>query len=143
MLDENVSIEFTYVPIKDITGNIDKKRKLFGRKFVENNKYKCKIIYRQCDYELVEYFVQIDYTYNRNALFKKKLNGINNIADMSYMFSECISIPSEISKLDTSNVINIKYMFNEAFPSSLPDISNWDTSEVHTMEGMLCHCENL
>ena len=56
---------------------------IFGNKFVENNKNKCKMIIDNKEYEITEkYNVQ---NYNNNNL-KIKLKGINNITDLSYMF---------------------------------------------------------
>ena len=74
--------------------------KLFGYKFVNNNKNICKMIILNGEYEIMEkYKVK---KYNNNIL-KIKLKGINNITNMSDMFNGCSSL------------------------SSLPDISKWNT----------------
>ena len=39
------------------------KVRIFGEKFVNKNKYKCKIIYKNQEYELKEYFEDIDNNY--------------------------------------------------------------------------------
>ena len=68
---------------------------IFGYKFVENNKNKCKMIIDNIEYEIREkYNVE-----NNNNNLKIKLKGIN-INDMSYMFSDCSSLLSlpDISK---------------------------------------------
>ena len=72
--------------------------KIFGSKFVENNKNICKMIIDNNEYELSEI-----YNAERNNKLKIKLKIINHITDMSYMFYGCSSL------------------------LSLPDISEWNT----------------
>ena len=63
--------------------------KLFGSDFVKRNKdkYKCKIIYNEKEYDLMEYFT-FDNNYNHNDSIKIQLRINNNIKDISYMFYE-------------------------------------------------------
>ena len=103
---------------------------------VKNNKGKCKIIYNNKEYELTEYFNDIDNNIKKEI--KIKLKGINNITNMSNMFYECktLSLLPDISKWNTSNVTDMKCMFyNCKTLSSLPDISKWDTSKVTDISG--------
>ena len=87
----------------NIVYNINKEKiAIFGSIFVLNNKNKCKMVIDNKEYEINERF----YDKNNNNILKIKLRGINNITDISYMFSSC-------SKL-----------------SSLSDISNWDTNNI-------------
>ena len=82
---------------------------------------------------------------NNNKL-KIKLKGINNITNMSYMFSECSSLISlpDISKWNTINVKDMSNMFeNCSSLSSLPDISKWNTSNVTNMSNMFSGCSNI
>ena len=65
------------------------KNKIFGEKFVENNKQKCKIIINGKEEELCSYY-NIEKT--ENNIFQIKLKGINNINDISYMFCGCESL---------------------------------------------------
>ena len=141
--------------------------KIFGNKFVENNKNKCKFIYKEKEYELQEYF-----EIKENEL-EIKLNGIDKITDMSYMFHNCYSLESlpdisnlntnnvtdmshlfyfceslkslpYISKWITNNVTNMSYMFSRCYSlESLPDISNWNTSNVTDMNNMFSDCKSL
>ena len=72
-----------------------KKIDLFGFRFVKNNKDKCKIIYKDKEYELKESFDIDDINDNKNIL-SIKLKGINNITDMGSMFyniTTLISLP--------------------------------------------------
>ena len=79
----------------------DKNITIFGSEFVKNNKYLCKIIYKDEEYELTDNF-KIDKT-NSNIL-EIKLKGLNYINDLSYMFYNCSSL------LDVININN--YSFN-------------------------------
>ena len=72
---------------------------MFGIKFIENNKNKCKFIYEGTVYELQKY---LNIENEKKELLEIKLKDINNIIDMSYMFDECSLL------------------------SSLPDISKWN-----------------
>ena len=59
----------------------DKKIKIFGEKFVENNKDKCKYIYDNKEYELTKEFDLTNYN-KSNEILEIKLTGINNITDL-------------------------------------------------------------
>ena len=129
----------------------EKSIKIFGNKFVKNNKNKCKIIYNGKEQELkssilieernVYEYIEINLIVykeiiNMNSMFNNcssllslldisKWN-TNNVTDMSFMFYICSSLYSlpDISKLNTTNVINMSFMFyNCSSLSCLPDIS--------------------
>ena len=141
----NMEIEINYKPINN---NKDKKEKLriFGNLFVKNNINKCKIIYKDNEYDLNEYIDNIDKYYNRNEIIKIKLKGINNITDMNSMFRESSSLSSlpDILNWNTSNVTNMAGMFHYCSSlSSLPDILNWNTSNVTDMSSMFYGCSSL
>ena len=53
--------------------NKHNKLRIFGNIFVKNNKDKCKIIYNNIEYELKEYFEEIDNNYNKQDLITFKL----------------------------------------------------------------------
>ena len=62
------------------------------------------------------------------------------------MFWYCESLSSlpDISKWNTFNVNNMRWMFwNCESLSSLPDISKWDTSNVYDMSYMFSGCTSL
>ena len=65
----------------------DSQIKLFGSDFVKRNKKKCKIIYNEKEYDLIEYFT-FDNNYNHKDSIKIQLRINNNIKDISYMFYE-------------------------------------------------------
>ena len=132
MTDKNEEIEIIYKPIKEQEEEEENKKekiRIFGKYFVNNNFQKCRIIYEDGEYELTEYFNDIDEDFNNEI--KIKLKGINNVTSMSCMFYGCNSLSSlpDISKWNTSNVNYMRDMFNGCNSlSSLPDISKWNTS---------------
>jgi hypothetical protein len=52
MINKNKSIEINYRPDKNNTEKV----RLFGRSFLDKNIFKCKIKYKDSEYELAEYF---------------------------------------------------------------------------------------
>ena len=134
---------------------------------LEKNKKNCRIIYKNYEYVLTEYLDDIDNSYNANDLILIKLRIINDLTDMSYMFSGCISLVSFpdlfektdnvsesnikkhlktnlLSCLNTTRVLNMQNLFAGCISlSHLPDVLNWDTSKVTDMSYMFCRCESL
>ena len=89
--------------------NNDKKIKIFGSEFVNNNKNICKIIYEGEEIELKEYF-----NVERNSeKLEIKLKGINKITIANKIFYECPNLESmpDIIKWDLSKVTEMKDMF--------------------------------
>ena len=89
---------------------------IFGYKFVENNKNKCKMKIDNKEYELTTYY---NVKSNNNNKLKIKLKGINHITNISEMFYECSSL------------------------ISLPDISKWNTNKVTDMYNIFYGCLNI
>ena len=77
---------------------------IFGSEFVENNKNLCKMIIDKKEYEIRDKYKVEN---NNNKKLMITLKGIDNITNMSYMFSECKSLFSlpDISKWNTSNIL--------------------------------------
>jgi len=71
--------------------NNDNEVRIFGNNFVDNNKNKCKILYNYNDYELKEYFEEINNNYDKENNIILTLRIIDNIVDLSYMLYECYS----------------------------------------------------
>ena len=86
---------FDYLLFKNIKHN-SKSKRIFGERFVENNKEKCKLIYNGEEKELKEYYQEFD----NKDLIKFKLKFNNNTINMSYMFEFC------------ENIISIKFEGN-------------------------------
>ena len=112
--------------------------RIFGRDFVFKIEDKCKIIYKDNEYDLNEYFDDIDNNYNNKDLFSIKLRVINNITTVYQMFNGCNNLISldilDLSKWDTSNVTELSCIFSCCSSlSTLPDISRWNVSNVKNM----------
>jgi surface protein len=117
--------------------------KIFGNKFVKNNKDKLKIINSNKEYELSEYF---DINNNNDEILEIKLKNINNITNASYMFYGCSSLLllPNIDNWNTINITNMSGMFCECSSlKSLPDISKWNTINITNMSGIFCRCSSL
>ena len=127
---QEISIIYTF------TKNNNKKLRIFGDKFVENNKKKCRLIING-EQKKMQAFIsckEIDYK-NR---FKIRINNINdnNIRSFSRMFDKCSSLLllKFKSKWNTNNVNNISEMFSNCISlKELSDISKWNTNNVNDM----------
>jgi surface protein len=145
-LKQNTIIyEYNELDIELFNDNIGKNKiKLFGKKFVENNKNICRIEYNGKEYDIQE-TIDIKNIKEKNK-FEIKLKGIENVIDMSEMFSNCVSLKylPDISQWDTSKVTNMNKMFYNCFSlKSFPDISQWDTTKVTDMNNMFSSCSSL
>ena len=189
-----ITFELTYQNKK----NQKDKIRILGKNFIEINKNNGIIIYNNCEYELKEYFDDIDTNHKDLNEIKFLLCLDENIRDMSYIFFECNSLISvsriynldfdkknnslyEINDDDNENSIyrsyedsiqnlsqissisnknnygtlsktekfinyfplsfyklkNMSSMFYECYSLiSLPDLSEWDTSNVEDMKDM-------
>ena len=78
----------------------DSQIQLFGSSFVNNNEDKCKIIYNEKEYDLMEYFTFYNYKHNDSIKIQLRIN--NNITDISDMFFQCKELLS-ISELSVDN----------------------------------------
>ena len=127
--------------------NNKNKIKIFGKKFVNNNKDKCKIIFEKKSYDLAEYFDKFN---SKNYYLDIKLIEINKIKDMSDMFYDCTSLSflPDISNWNTFKVIDMNCAFYNCISlssslSSSPDFSSLDTSNVKNMSHMFYNCTSL
>jgi len=127
--------------------------KIFGKKFVINNKDNCYIkingkfmdltshleikeIFNHCkNIQLMENFELL--------LIQIKNKKIIDASNMFYGVSSLISI-SDKSSFDTSNITNMSYMFyNCSSLNNLSYISNWNTIKVIDMSYMFYNCSSL
>ena len=98
--------------------NIKKdKKRIFDSLFVKNNKGKCYLIINNKKYDLCEE-CPLDFK-ERNENIIIRLIEIKKMENLSYMFYRCSSL------------------------SSLPDISNWNTTNVNNMSDMFLGCSSL
>ena len=118
--------------------------KIFGKKFVENNKNNCYLLVNGKQNELCQNLILNEG--EKNDFFKIKLIEKKTITNMSDMFYNCTSLNTlpDISEWDTKNVNNMSYMFSGCRGLiSLPDISKWNTENVTTMSYMFSNCISL
>ena len=128
------------------------KIKLFGSKFVENNKDNFSIIINKKEMPLCEYYTykKNDIKYDELELILAQNKKINNIKDLSYMFhtdssnENLLSSIENFSNLNTSNVTDMSNLFhNCTLLSTIPDISKWDISNVTNINCMFYNCTSL
>ena len=88
------------------------REKLFGERFVENNKNKCKMIINGNKEEICCYLKNYHEYLNKGKL-EIKLIDIKSTFDISYMFSGCLSLISlpDISNMNLNNITNIRGIF--------------------------------
>ena len=121
------------------------KIKIFGDNFVKNNKNVCKLFINEEEYELCSYLDKKEIKSNGDT-FKIILKGINNSKDLSGMFEDCSSLLSlpDISNWNTSEVTNMSNMFSYCRSLiSLPNISHWEISNVTDMNKIFFFCSSL
>ena len=89
----------------------EEKIRIFGDKFVENNKDNCKIYYNGKEKELRTYIMKKDF--NNNNKIEVILRKYKDVVDMSFMFYDCNSLLSisYITKWNMNNVTDMSYMF--------------------------------
>ena len=120
----------------------DNKIKLFNKKFVDRNKQNFTIIIDGKEEEITSHYK----TKENEEILKVKLKIIENITDLSDMFSGCSNLLSidGLSKLETESVTNMSNLFSECSSlSSVDGISDWKTNNVSTMNGMFSKCSSL
>ena len=68
----------------------------------------------------------------------------SQVTDMSYMFNDCYDLKTlDLSGLDTSKVTNMSNMFNDCRNLTSLDLSSLDTSNVTNMDSMFYNCSGL
>ena len=117
--------------------------RIFGFKFVENNKHKCYLVYKGKKKTLMEYLLD---EYNTNNKIKIEFIIIANIRNLEEMFLNCNSLImiKGFSNLNTNRITNIRRLFYNCFClESLSDISQWNIINVTNMNGLFYECTSL
>ena len=125
--------------------NKSKEIRLFGDRFVENNKENCKIIIDNNEKEIFSW-LDIDKNDINREFIEITLKRIKNITNISHIFNGCSTLDSltGISEWDTKNVKDISYAFYGCSSiEALPDISNWNTDNVTDIESIFSYCQSL
>ena len=85
----------------------------------------------------------------QNCSNLESIEGLNNfdttnITDMRAMFDSCGKLTKlDLSNWNTSNVTNISYIFNNCINLIKLNLTNWNTSKVIDMEAMFKNCLDL
>lgn len=98
------------------------------------------------EFESLKYGFYFDFlSYSSNVLSINLDNyDTSNIIDMSYMFHSCTKLNNlNLSKFNTKDVIGMYAMFHNCYNLSELDLSNFDTSKVITMTDMFLGCSGL
>ena len=133
------------ITIKYGINNNDNKIRIFGEKFVNNNKDKCRLSIYDNEYELCEY-INKDIIPENSDVLEIRLIETSQVTNLSNMFSYCDTLLSisDFSNWNTTNVINMSSMFSYCtLLTTLPDISNWNTENVVNMSQMFSFCKSL
>ncbi|MDE5572014.1 MAG: DUF285 domain-containing protein, partial [Prevotella sp.] len=68
----------------------------------------------------------------------------SNVTDMSYMFDDCWSLDNlDLSNFNTANVTNMEVMFGSCESLATLNLSNFNTEKVTAMNGMFIDCRSL
>ena len=68
----------------------------------------------------------------------------SEVNDMSFMFEDCIALTSlDVSHFDTKNVTYMRAMFSGCSELKSLDVSHFDTKNVTDMASMFSYCNNL
>ena len=146
--------DFTLYKVKDkknemtIIYNIDKnnpKINIFGEDFVKNNKDKCKMIIEGHKREIDTTLDTSKYLKDKDIL-SIKLIEYKTIHNMICLFADCSSLISlpDIDEWDMTNVKILRSIFFKCSSlTTLPDISKWNAKNVINMRGIFNGCTSL
>ena len=120
--------------------NEEEDNKIFGEKFVENNKDNITLIINGDQNKLVSKYTLKEGENNIQMIIKKPLTNIE------YIFYSCKSLNNieGLEYLNTEKINNFSYMFCRC--SSLSDIKglkNWNVSNGNNFSGMFLGCSSL
>ena len=130
----------------------EKKIRLLGQTFLNNNRTKCKFIINNNTYQLFDLLkISKDlekYISSNNGIFEVKLciNKGEYLTNMSHMFHDCSTLLflPDISELNTFHVTDMSYLFYGCnLLENIPNISKWNISNVENLGYMFFNCSNL
>ena len=158
------SVKRYKIKFKGINDNNNERNKftrIFGNDFVKRNKNKFRIIYNNKEYQLKEFFEEIDKNCKSGEEIKLKLRFLHNILNLSKMFFNCLNLLLIIDDAKANEErINAKSKYGlsicknkekESFKIidtnrmfygcesliSIPDISDWNMENVTNMFGFI------
>ena len=115
-------------------------QRIFGDKFVENNKRNIDLIINGAKTNLIGQYKLQQGENNIKLIIK------NKISNLEYMFNECKCLKNidGLKNLDTKGINNFEHMFNGC--SLLSDINGlyyWNVSNSNNFSFMFCGCSSL
>ena len=139
--EKYIYIEIEYKPNE----KNENKVRIFGTNFINNNKEKCLIIYNEIEYQLKEYFEEIDNNYNHKDTIKLILKIIDQIEDISHIFCECSSLKSfsYILYFYNDNSNDIAYESNSSQAILIDDINESNNSDLFNEYNSLILSEEI
>ena len=119
--------------------------RLFGEKFVDNNKENCRIKINDKESDLKKSYDFTEFDIKSGEIIKVNLIVINKIVDFSYMFYNCEELMSlDNNSLKTDNAKNMSFMFYKCISLiNLDGLSEWKTDNVTNMNSMFEGCSLL
>ena len=114
--------------------------RIFGEKFVENNKDNITLIINGKENELISEYNLKEGGNNIQIIIKNKLT------NLEYMFYNCLSLINieELAYLNTKDVNNFSYIFGGcSLLSNIKPLKNWDVSNGINFSHMFYGCESL
>ena len=139
---ENKKCNFKNITSIEYINNKNKVTKLFGNKFIRNNKKKCNVVINNKQMKLFEE-IKVN---KETTKIKIKLIGFSFLNDISMMFYKCINLKSILffSDYNTKKIKDISGMFLECTSlSSLPDISNWNIKKLNNLSSLFYNCSSI
>ena len=124
----------------DLMLNRNKKIRIFGEKFVENNKS------LEINIDGKKNSITTGYKLENDEINMLTIEfNYNNISDISHMFEGCKDFETiNIDWPDTSKIININYMFKNCKNlKNIKGLSNWNTENIKSMIGLFYGCSSL
>ena len=149
---KNINLEYEFEK-EDIDIQEDYSVKIFGKKFVENNKEKCFLVVNEmimdinnsiCLKDIYDNFNLESCPIKLNVELVERPN--NKITDLSFMFGAISNLKpnSNFNNFDSIKVTKTKFMFLNCLSiTELPDISNLNFSNVTDMRHMFSGCKSL
>ena len=147
----NIYLRCSFNAMYQISYKINKKDveiQIFGRMFVEHNKDKCFIIYKNKKFELKKSFLTENIEEDDETKFTITLIELEDIIDRSYMFSDCEMLLEFSFSTDIGYKNRVLYESNGSNDEELDSFikvneSNWLTCDCENMSYMFNKCSSL
>ena len=135
-----MTIRLPYITIENITE--DKQEEAMNQLMTEASKIKKVVIENEIVPDSMAYW--FFGLINLNEISGIENLDTSNVTDMSYMFNNCNTISNiDLSSFNTSNVTDMNNMFCNCRNLTSLDLSSFNTNKVTDMNSMFFDCNNL